>query len=73
MKKHYSVFKATYDIDGIGKTESYGIRAADGNKVISEIPDISTELDLVTEIAELLNRKNISPEHALDVVLDLIP
>lgn len=72
MHYQYSSYQTETEIDGIGICTTYGIRFSCGKDIITDIRDVSTEPDTVSEIVRLLNRNAVSPIHAAEVIIDLI-
>lgn len=72
MNYQYSYYQMDTEIDGVGVCATYGIRFSCGKGCITDIRDVSTDRDTVSEIVRLLNRNAVSPIHAAEVIIDLI-
>ena len=68
----YSYYQMDTEIDGVGVCATYGIRFSCGKDCITDIRDVSTDRDTVSEIVRQLNRNAVSPIHAAEVIIDLI-
>ena len=68
-KYQYRVVRTQELIEEIGKVETYGVELVSQNESLL-ISDVSTDLDLVTILVNLLNRNGVSPIHLRDVIED---
>lgn len=54
MNYQYSYYQMDTEIDGVGVCATYGIRFSCGKDCITDIRDVSTDRDTVSEIVRLL-------------------
>lgn len=71
MNYQYSYYQMDTEIDG-SESRYIRYRFSCGKDCITDIRDVSTDRDTVSEIVRLLNRNAVSPIHAAEVIIDLI-
>ncbi|MCC8131881.1 MAG: DUF6514 family protein [Oscillospiraceae bacterium] len=62
----------TYKVTLCKGLSTYGIIATGSDGVIDEIPDISADREAVYELAELMNREQLSLVHFRDAIEDFL-
>ena len=76
MNYFYTVFSECRHNPNVGKYVGYGINCFASSPFkrshISSLPDISTDKEFVSNLADLFTRNNLYPCHIEDAVLDAI-
>ncbi len=73
MTNQYEIYEMIKNDEAIGRYSTYGIKLIDeaGEEVL-KINDISTDVETVKFITNLLNENNVSKEHTMDILSDII-
>ncbi len=73
MTNQYEIYEMIKSDEAIGRYFTYGIKLIDeaGEEVL-KINDVSTDVETVKFITNLLNENNVSKEHTMDILSDII-
>jgi len=68
----YTVFSGVKRVEGREAVRVFGLRVRNGVGLVTEVPDICTDEEKLSRLAEELRRGQLSPIHLPDVIEDFL-